>query len=160
MNAAQPLRLYSRYNLQSCFVRMRSAIQLPLATGGFVDKSRGGWSLFNLNDRVRFFRGSLPEYQVSLEGIEGLVCSTRPDAPGGWITVWIDWDSSPYDATSRTLPAWINVPPGEVKPVGSSPTEMKLVEPSTNQASGDQASQNEPPQTESSDGEKPKLRLL
>ncbi len=115
--------------------------------------------MFNLNDRVRFFRGSLPEYQVSLEGIEGLVCSTRPDAPAGWITIWIDWDSSPYDATSRTLPVWINVPPGEVKLAEPPPPEMKLVEPTT-----DEPSQNEPPQPEASDDssneDKPRLRLL
>jgi hypothetical protein len=116
--------------------------------------------LFNLNDRVRFFRGSLPEYQVSLEDIEGLVCSTRPDAPAGWITVWIDWDSSPYDATSRTLPAWINVPPSEVKLAEPSPAQMKLVEPATAQSLEDQSSQSESPQPESSDEEKPKLRLL
>ena len=116
--------------------------------------------MFNLNDRVRFFRGSLPEYQVSLEDIEGLVCSTRPDAPAGWITVWIDWDSSPYDASSRTLPAWINVPPGEVKPVVPGSTVMKLVEPSAEQPSDDQQSQDEPPPTDSSDEDKPRLRLL
>jgi hypothetical protein len=127
---------------------------LSLVVDTLFEESRGGCSLFNLNDRVRFFRGSLPEYQVSLEGIEGLICSTRPDAPAGWITVWIDWDSSPYDATSRTLPVWINVPPGEIKPVEPSPTGMKLVESPTGQSS-----QNEPAQTESSD-DKPKLRLL
>lgn len=84
--------------------------------------------MFQLNDRVRFFRGSLPEYQVSLDDIEGLVCSTRPDAPPGWITIWIDWDSSPYDARTRELPTWINVPPTEVKPLESKPaSKMQLV---------------------------------
>ncbi|HEX8234892.1 MAG TPA: hypothetical protein VF600_02965 [Abditibacteriaceae bacterium] len=106
--------------------------------------------MFNLNDRVRFFRGSLPEYQVSLEGIEGLVCSTRPDAPAGWITVWIDWDSSPYDATSRTLPVWINVPPSEVKLAEPPLTKLPQVEPPPDHS----------PAIEPSDEEKPKLRLL
>jgi hypothetical protein len=117
--------------------------------------------LFNLNDRVRFFRGSLPEYQVSLEGIEGLVCSTRPDAPAGWITIWIDWDSSPYDATSRTLPVWINVPPGEVKLAEPQPTAMKLVEPTTDKPPQDGPSPNKSSdKNEASDEDKPRLRLL
>ena len=81
--------------------------------------------MFQLNDRVRFFRGSLKEYFVSLPGIEGIVVSTRADAPPGCITVLVDWASSPY-AERENLPVWINVPPGELELVEPKP-KLSLV---------------------------------
>jgi hypothetical protein len=64
--------------------------------------------MFKLNDRVKFAgRSQLESHNISTVGVPGIVCSTHSSAPAGWITVWVDWQNSPY-ADLEDLPMWIN----------------------------------------------------
>lgn len=66
--------------------------------------------MFRLSDRVTIVGGVLQEYSVRLDGLVGIVTSSRYDAPAGTIAVYVYWDQSPYHDRVEELPKWVNVP--------------------------------------------------
>lgn len=78
--------------------------------------------IFKLSDRVTIVGGVLQEYSVRLDGLTGIITSSRYDAPAGTLAVYVDWHASIYADRVDELPKWVNVPPQflkkiEVKPV-------------------------------------------
>ena len=66
---------------------------------------------FELGDPVRIAGGVLQEYNVRLDGLTGVITSSRHDAPPGTFAVYVDWASSEYSDRVEGLPQWVNVPP-------------------------------------------------
>lgn len=48
---------------------------------------------------------------MRLDGLTGLITSSRHDAPPGTFAVYVDWAASPYADRADELPKWVNVPP-------------------------------------------------
>jgi hypothetical protein len=69
------------------------------------------FAVFVLSDRVTIIGGVLQEYGVRLDGLTGIVTSSRHDAPPGTIAVYVYWNESPYRERVEELPKWVNVPP-------------------------------------------------
>jgi hypothetical protein len=67
--------------------------------------------MFQLSDHVYIVGGVLQEYSVRLDGLHGLITSSRHDAPPGTFAVFVDWADSPYADRIEELPKWVNVPP-------------------------------------------------
>lgn len=67
--------------------------------------------MFQLSDRVTIVGGVLQEYSVRLDGLRGIITSSRHDAPAGTLAVYVYWDESPYADRIEELPKWVNVPP-------------------------------------------------
>ena len=67
--------------------------------------------MFRLSDQVIISGGVLQEYSVRLDGLTGIVTSSRFDAPAGTVAVFVYWDKSPYHDRAEELPRWVNVPP-------------------------------------------------
>jgi hypothetical protein len=67
--------------------------------------------MFKLSDHVSIAGGMLHEYGVRLDGLTGLITSSRHDAPPGTLAVYVDWAASPYADRADELPKWVNVPP-------------------------------------------------
>lgn len=67
--------------------------------------------MFRLSDKVFIVGGVLAEYGVRLDGLRGLITSSRHDAPPGTFAVYVDWHASPYHDRVEELPQWVNVPP-------------------------------------------------
>ena len=67
--------------------------------------------MFQLSDRVAIVGGVLQEYGVRLDGLTGLIASSRHDAPAGTFAVYVLWEDSPYHDRADELPKWVNVPP-------------------------------------------------
>ncbi len=79
-------------------------------------------AILKLSDRVTIVGGVLQEYSVRLDGLTGIITSSRYDAPPGTLAVYVDWHTSIYADRVDELPKWVNVPPEflkkiEVKPV-------------------------------------------
>lgn len=66
---------------------------------------------FQLGDHVRIAGGVLQEYSVRLDGLAGVITSSRFDAPSGTFAVYVDWANSEYADREDALPQWVNVPP-------------------------------------------------
>lgn len=69
------------------------------------------FAVFELSDRVTIIGGVLQEYGVRLDGLTGIVTSSRHDAPPGTTAVYVYWGESPYHERVDELPKWVNVPP-------------------------------------------------
>lgn len=67
--------------------------------------------MFKLSDKVWIVGGVLAEYGVRLDGLHGIVTSSRHDAPPGTFAVYVYWNQSPYHDRVEELPKWVNVPP-------------------------------------------------
>jgi hypothetical protein len=88
--------------------------------------------VFHLSDRVSIIGGVLQEYGVRLDGLTGIVTSSRHDAPPGTFAVYVYWEESPYRDRISELPKWVNVPPeflcrteGESTPPQAAPPKKK-----------------------------------
>ena len=68
-------------------------------------------STFQLGDQVKIAGGVLQEYNVRLDGLTGVITSSRYDAPMGTFAVYVDWKNSEYSDREEPLPQWVNVPP-------------------------------------------------
>ena len=66
---------------------------------------------FQLGDQVKIAGGVLQEYNVRLDGLTGVITSSRHDAPMGTFAVYVDWEASDYSDRVEALPQWVNVPP-------------------------------------------------
>ena len=66
---------------------------------------------FQLGDKVKIAGGVLQEYNVRLDGLIGVITSSRYDAPNGTFAVYVDWEASEYSDRVEGLPQWVNVPP-------------------------------------------------
>lgn len=66
---------------------------------------------FQLGDQVQIAGGVLQEYNVRLNGLTGVITSSRYDAPDGTFAVYVDWAASEYSDRVNGLPQWVNVPP-------------------------------------------------
>jgi hypothetical protein len=67
--------------------------------------------VFQLSDRVSIVGGVLQEYGVRLDGLTGIITSSRHDAPPGTFAVYVYWEESLYHDRISELPKWVNVPP-------------------------------------------------
>jgi hypothetical protein len=74
--------------------------------------------MFELSDHVYIVGGVLQEYGVRLDGLTGLITSSRHDAPPGTFAVFVDWANSSYADRVDELPKWVNVPPQFLRYMG------------------------------------------
>lgn len=81
---------------------------------------------FQLGDKVTIKGGVLQEYNVRLDGLTGLITSSRHDAPDGTFAVYVDWAASKYSDRVEGLPQWVNVPPQFLEPFEAEPA-LRLV---------------------------------
>ena len=81
---------------------------------------------FQLGDQVKIAGGVLQEYNVRLNGLTGIITSSRHDAPHGTFAVYVDWESSEYSDRVEGLPQWVNVPPQFLQIIEPEPT-LRLV---------------------------------
>lgn len=81
---------------------------------------------FQLGDLVTIKGGVLQEYNVRLDGLTGVVTSSRYDAPQGTFAVYVDWEASEYSDRVQGLPQWVNVPPQFLQIIEPEPT-LRLV---------------------------------
>ena len=82
--------------------------------------------IFKLSDHVTIVGGVLQEYGVRLDGLTGIITSSRYDAPQGTFAVYVDWHASPYADRVDELPKWVNVPPEFLKKIEQEPS-LRLV---------------------------------
>ncbi|MDF2440784.1 MAG: hypothetical protein JWN98_1768 [Abditibacteriota bacterium] len=84
--------------------------------------------MFELNDRVAIIGGSLlPDWEVSLDGVQGQVASSDHLAPPNTVAVWIDWASSHYAHWAEELPKTINVPPDKLRKVEPPKPKLRML---------------------------------
>jgi len=81
---------------------------------------------FQLGDKVTIKGGVLQEYNVRLDGLTGVITSSRYDAPEGTLAVYVDWGNSQYSDRVEGLPQWVNVPPQFLEHVEVEPA-LRLV---------------------------------
>jgi len=80
--------------------------------------------MFNLGDKVTIVGGVLREYSIRLDGLTGLVVSSRHDAPPGTIAVYVEWKDTIY-ADWEHKPTWVNVPPDKLQKESDAPIEYR-----------------------------------
>ena len=84
--------------------------------------------MFELNDRVAIIGGSLlPDWQVSLDGVQGIVASSDYLAPPNTVAVYVDWASSDYAHWADELPRTINVPPDKLRKVEPPKPKLRML---------------------------------